>query len=637
MQNPNVDSSVDQQARDLFAAHQQIIFIHTDRMFAVLMSLQWLGAIAVSLWLSPKTWAGAYSTTSNNVWAAFILGGVLSIYPIFLALTRPGHTSTRYVIAISQMMMSALLIHLTGGRIETHFHVFGSLAFLSFYRDWRVLVPSTAIVAADHILRGIFWPQSVYGVLVQQEWRWAEHAWWVLFEDAFLFIAIKRSVSEMWESAKRTSQLETSNKYLENEIAERRRLQTEAEVISQVIQGVTTTSNLNELFELIHRSIGKILYAENCSVVLFDPTTEMLDMQFFVDKYDPIPTPLKLGIGLTAYVFRKGLPMLLTREVIHQLSEAGEVQIVGTIPPIWLGVPLRTPEGIIGVLVVQHYEDAEAYDQRDVGFLSSVGDQIALAIERKRAEEQLKIFNNKLQKSNRELQDFAYVASHDLQEPLRKVQAFSDRLKTKYTDRLEGDGLDYLERMRSAANRMQLLIQDLLTFSRVSTKEQPFTIVDLATVTEEVLSDLEVKIEETGATVEIKDLPVIDADPLQMRQLIQNLVGNALKFRRNDTAPIISVQSRQADSDSDGWASHCQIVVKDNGIGFDEKYTDKIFAVFQRLHGRTEYEGSGVGLAICRKIVERHNGNITAHSQAGDGSTFIVTLPLKQSLVEIDQ
>ena len=245
-------------------------------------------------------------------------------------------------------------------------------------------------------------------------------------------------------------------------------------------------------------------------------------------------------------------------------------------------------------------------------------------------------FNEKLQQSNRELQDFAYVASHDLQEPLRKVQAFSDRLRTKYADKLEGEGLDYLERMRSAANRMQMLIQDLLTFSRVSTKAQPFIPVNLETITKEVLSDLEVKVEETGATIEYMDLPTIDADPMQMRQLMQNLIGNALKFRQKDTAPLIGIHALRVEPNGSGGSGYCQIYVRDNGIGFDEKYADKIFAVFQRLHGRTEYEGSGVGLAICRKIAERHNGTITAQSLPDGGSTFIVTLPLKQSVLEIN-
>jgi len=546
-----------------------------------------------------------------------------------------------------------------------------------------------------------------------------------------------------------------------NDITERRRLEKEATVISEVMRGVTTTPNMDELLALVHRSIGELLYAENCYVALYDKATDLLRVPFCIDKFDEPAPPAKLGRGLTAYLLRHGNALLATGETIDELTAKGEVARVGTPPAVWLGVPLTTPEGVVGAFVVQHYEDPDAYHERDVQFLSSVGDQIAIAIERKRAEQerlqsearfrdmfdnapvayheldvegrytrinrteelmlgytneelrgrhpaeiivekvsrdavasklagqvpveavertfirkdgshisvlnqdrliyddtgkvvgirstllditarkqaegQLRIFNEKLQQSNRELQDFAYVASHDLQEPLRKVQAFSDRLQTKYADKLNGEGLDYVERMRSAASRMQLLIQDLLTFSRVSTKAQPFMSVDLTEITNEVLSDLEVKIEETGASVSFDALPTVDADPMQMRQLIQNLVGNALKFRQVGTPPVITISSQPISGHENGRAEACQIVVKDNGIGFDEKYTDKIFAVFQRLHGRAEYEGSGVGLAICRKIVERHNGRITARSTPGEGASFAFTIPFKQPDMEVIQ
>lgn len=183
---------------------------------------------------------------------------------------------------------------------------------------------------------------------------------------------------------------------------------------------------------------------------------------------------------------------------------------------------------------------------------------------------QLRLFNSRLQQSNRELQEFAYVASHNLQEPLRKVQAFSDRLAKKYGEKLEGEGLDCPERMRNAASRMQILIQDLLTFSHVGTKAQPFVPVNLDTITREVLSDLEVKIEETGAIVEIKDLPTIDADALQMRQLIQNMLSNALKFRRADTVPLIKIFGKSTSAGKNKNQT-CRIYIEDNGIGFDER------------------------------------------------------------------
>jgi signal transduction histidine kinase len=257
--------------------------------------------------------------------------------------------------------------------------------------------------------------------------------------------------------------------------------------------------------------------------------------------------------------------------------------------------------------------------------------------ERRQAEEQLRLFSAKLESSNRELQEFASVASHDLQEPLRKIQAFGDRLKNKCFGSLGEEGRDYLQRMQSAAERMQTLINDLLAFSRVETKAQPYTTVDLARVTEGVLSDLEIQIERSAAVVEVAGLPVIDADPLQMRQLLQNLIGNALKYHRDGVPPLVKVygrvlQERRHAPRGGAVAADqlCQLFVQDNGIGFDEKYLDRIFTVFQRLHGRQVYSGTGVGLAICRKIVERHGGHITARSAPGRGATFVATLPTRQ-------
>ncbi len=248
------------------------------------------------------------------------------------------------------------------------------------------------------------------------------------------------------------------------------------------------------------------------------------------------------------------------------------------------------------------------------------------------SEEKLRESAAQLERSNRELQDFAYVASHDLQEPLRKIVVFGERLKEKAGDRLDAETLDYLQRMQKAAARMQNLINDLLTFSRVTTKAQPFAPVDLANTAREVVDDLEGRIEMTQGRVELGSLPVIDAEPLQVRQLLQNLIGNALKFRRPEAPPVVKIEAKIFS----GVLPHvpdsqpqqlCELTVSDNGIGFDEKYLDRIFNVFQRLHTRNEYEGTGMGLAIARKIVLYHGGAITAKSKPGEGSTFIVTLP----------
>jgi two-component system sensor kinase FixL len=253
--------------------------------------------------------------------------------------------------------------------------------------------------------------------------------------------------------------------------------------------------------------------------------------------------------------------------------------------------------------------------------------------EQKLAEERLRRYANELERSNMELQDFAYVSSHDLQEPLRKIQAFGDRLKSKEAETLSVQGKDYIDRMLNAASRMQNLINDLLAFSRVTTKAQPFSKVNLNEILEGVLSDLEVTISQTNARIEAEKLPVIEAEPIQMRQLFQNLIANAIKFRKADTQPHIRIYTRQIQRKAHLIATPgdqlLEINFEDNGIGFDEKYLDKIFNVFQRLEGQ-KYEGSGIGLAICRKIAIRHGGNITARSQPGQGSTFIVTLATKQ-------
>ena len=256
--------------------------------------------------------------------------------------------------------------------------------------------------------------------------------------------------------------------------------------------------------------------------------------------------------------------------------------------------------------------------------------------ERRQAEGRLKATAARLERSNRELQDFAYVASHDLQEPLRKVQAFGDRLKAACAKSLDAEGGDYLERMQAAAKRMQVLIDDLLAFSRVTTKASPFEQVDLDRIAREVLSDLEVRIQQTGGQVDIDGLPCIEADALQMRQLFQNLLANALKFHQEGRPPAIQVRGRvlhpphARPAAQDPPEACCEISFADNGIGFDEKHLDRIFILFQRLHGRSAYEGTGIGLAICRKIADRHGGNITARSVPGRGSTFIITLPLQQ-------
>lgn len=251
------------------------------------------------------------------------------------------------------------------------------------------------------------------------------------------------------------------------------------------------------------------------------------------------------------------------------------------------------------------------------------------------AEDQMKQYADELQRSNQDLEQFAYVASHDLQEPLRKIRAFGDRLAARYEDKLDEVGIEYITRMQQASARMQKLIEDLLSFSRISSGHEQFTRVDVTGVVNEVVDDIEGQILREKAKVGVKPIAEINGDRGQIRRLFQNLISNAIKFHKPGGLPVVEISgsivtNTEAEKEF-GFPvsenSYVRIVVSDNGIGFDEKYADKIFNIFQRLQGRAEYEGTGIGLAICRKIMTNHRGYIRAQSVVGQGSEFILIFP----------
>ncbi|MDR3569235.1 MAG: ATP-binding protein [Syntrophobacteraceae bacterium] len=247
--------------------------------------------------------------------------------------------------------------------------------------------------------------------------------------------------------------------------------------------------------------------------------------------------------------------------------------------------------------------------------------------EQKKGEEKLKKYAEKLERSNRELMDFAFIASHDLNEPLRKIQAFGDRLQRKFAPALGKEGLEYVERMRGATKRLQDMIGGLLEYSRVVTTGAGFVAVDLEMLVRDVLSDLEWQIEKNGAALTVENLPALDVDSNQMRRLFQNLISNALKF--HGQAPVrIKIYGRPREV-RQNEVQYLDIIVEDNGIGFEQIHAERIFSLLERLHGRSAYEGTGMGLAICRRIVERHGGSITAQGVPGKGATFTITLPTK--------
>lgn len=322
------------------------------------------------------------------------------------------------------------------------------------------------------------------------------------------------------------------------------------------------------------------------------------------------------GYSLEDYHKLGGSPGLLIldnglREQVDKANESGQS---------WSGeLQMRDKDGM-AIDVFLRVDVIRDEQGRSIGYMGIHTD----VSEKKDFERKLREYMKKLESSNAELEQFAYIASHDLQEPLRKIQAFSDRLQHKYKDVIDDRGRDYMERMNSAAGRMQEMINDLLSYSRLTTRKNAFAGVDLNLILEEVLSDLETRIDREKGNVEIQGhFPVVQADKVQMRQVFANIIGNGLKYCKPDVPPVILVNSQRENG-------ICRISVRDNGIGFSQEHAEKIFQPFMRLHGRSEYEGNGIGLAIVNKIVQRHNGQITANSEPGKGSEFVIEIPLEQ-------
>jgi PAS domain S-box-containing protein len=276
------------------------------------------------------------------------------------------------------------------------------------------------------------------------------------------------------------------------------------------------------------------------------------------------------------------------------------------------------------------YYDDQGKVQRIMGMLA---DRTEIITYQNELERRLTALN----KSNRDLEQFAYVASHDLQEPLRKIIAFGERLAKKYKDQLGSEGQFFVDRMTGAAQRMHALIEDLLAYSRASRQTESYASVNLNELVKNVLEDLEVKIQEKKASVTLDELPAVEAQSVQMHQLFLNLIENALKFTKPGTTPKIAIQVRKTApyeapviGQLNPNENYFEFIISDNGIGFEAEYAERIFTIFQRLHGRAEYAGTGLGLAICRKIVESHHGFIEAQGKPGEGAKFIFYLPVTQ-------
>ena len=415
--------------------------------------------------------------------------------------------------------------------------------------------------------------------------------------------------------------------------------QKKLQLLSEVTQKIRQSLQINEIVETTATEILNLLQADR---VLIFRLFERGYGQIVVEAIAPECASV-LQKNITDDCFQETYLKKYSQGRIYTINDVEKAEIEPCLVEFMqsfgvkakLVVPILLKQNLWGLVIVHQCSKSREWTNFEIEILQQLANQIGIALAQAQLLEDESRQRQELARSNAELQDFAYIASHDLQEPLRKIQAFGNRLQAQFSEALGDRGQDYLERMHNAAERMQALINDLLSLSQVTTKAQPFVSVNLEQITQEVISDLELAIEQTGGRIEVGDLPTIEADPLQIRQLIQNLISNALKFHRTGVTPVVNISGQKLEIEQGVIEKlvvvHCQITIEDNGIGFDEKYLDRIFNVFQRLHNRSEYEGTGMGLAICRKVAERHGGSITATSTPGQGTKFVVTLPIKRT------
>jgi two-component system sensor histidine kinase/response regulator len=553
----------------LFETHRQEIFCKTDKLLARLMIVQWFAGILMALFISPHTWAGQTSLIHIHVWAAIFLGGAISIFPVWLTYVWPGAAITRYTIAIAQMLMSALLIGLTGGRIETHFHVFGSLVILSFYRDWRVLIPATIVVYLDHILRGIYWPFSVYGVLTASPWRSMEHAAWVIFEDVFLVISCLRSVREMRSIASRTAELEASERNFRETFEEA--------PIGMAVVG------LDE----------KFLHANTrlCQMLGY-PDDELSQLN---TEQITFPEDIEEGRQL-AQALLDGTPRYTgDKRYIQKNKEV-----------LWVS---RTASVI------------RDKDNQPRHFLIMVED----ITQRKKTAAALQQAKDEAERANNAKSEFLSRMSHELRTPLNAILGFSQVLERQELPVIQRERVGHIYR---AGQHLLSLINEVLEIARIETGKIQLSVepVCMGDALSEVLDIIRPLASQRRIQIERNDFVSADtnilADRQRLKQVLLNILSNAVKYNADGERIAVTLEQRSA---------NLRVTVADNGPGIPADKRNRLFGAFDRLGAEnTTTQGTGLGLALSKRLTEAMGGRI-GESQPEKGASFWIEFTIVES------
>jgi signal transduction histidine kinase len=650
--NPEVAAATSVRAGVLFAEYQREIYKRTDRLFAGLMGLQWIAGIVFAVWVSPLAWSGPVSRIHLHVWAAIILGGLVSLFPALLGLLRPGYSSTRYTIGVAQMLMGALLIHLTGGRIETHFHVFGSLAFLAFYRDWRVLIPATVVVALDHMLRGFFWPQSVYGVLLASQWRWVEHAAWVLFEDVFLVVSCLRSVAEMKERAERTASLE-------QEVRTRQQAENDARSLASLTSAVglalTERTELPMMLQRCAEALVNDLDGGLARIWTLDESMRTLELRASAGTHtriDGAQQRISLGSSTIGAIATERAPHVTGAvDVDPGLGDPDWVRREGILA--FAGYPLLVDSKLTGVMAIFSRREFPA---SALETMAAVADAVAVGIERKRAEavlarhtrdlqeahdtqrrdaqqlaelvDQLRVAQKNAEAATRAKSDFLASMSHELRTPLNAIILYSELLQEEADEQGHVSFITDLQRIQSSGKHLLELINGILDLSKIEAGKMGLSLetFEIRAMIGELLDTVDPLVQKNHNTLTVTcghDLGTMTADLMKTRQILLNLLSNASKFTR-EGAIGLEVYRRAID----GRAS-IEFTVTDTGVGMTPEQASKVFAPFTQADVTTtrKYGGTGLGLALVSRFCQLMGGTVSVDSEPGAGSRFTVRLP----------